>query len=265
MGVYLSEMVLLLTDFYVFSCLLCLCIDSTLTEELTLVHRVLGFSFHLSKTSITVVLSSEQRSGGTTHQAYKFFFPSPAWAVSYGLPACMAAGLNSTAILCSCFLGFVCHEHLLLFLQCFLCFSSSWHVISSGLFSVLLGSAFQSFCCWLERVWYLLGCVFCWFRERLGICTMRPFFCSPLFPALVWVLVILDGWMFCVTPQGFSVVLFCYFILWVCWRACQGHPLLRFLCLFTVFNISSWFLLSHHLPWNSRQVPACCWCLILCP
>lgn len=131
----------------IFGCFPFLYTGPILTEELISVHRVLRFSSHLSRTPITVG-SSERWSGAPMLQARKLFSPVP-WAVSCGLPACMVSELSSTSVLCSSrVLSATCIPHT--FFNHFLCLLSSLPVTGSGLL-------FHTFCCWAERVVWLVS------------------------------------------------------------------------------------------------------------
>lgn len=150
-----------------------------------------------SETSIPLC-SSEQWQNTPSWQ----FVPGADQVVSYGLSAYVVSVLNSTTVLCSCFLRFACHVHTRrAFLNVFFVFwvLSMWSV--RVCFSIIL---------WLSQKGLLpswcVADIFYWFGERLGIYQMRPFFCHPISPALVGALVILDC---LVSPHGVSV-LFCF-------------------------------------------------------
>lgn len=128
--------------------------------------------------------------------------PGPDQVVSYGLLAYVVSVLNSTTVLCSCSLRFACHVHACrVFLNVFFVFwaLSMWSVqVCFSIILLLSQKGLLSSRCVTD--------IFCWFGERLGIYQVCPFFCCPLFPALVGALVMLD----CLVSPHRASVLFCF-------------------------------------------------------
>lgn len=197
---YNSEWNSVVTDFHfcVCSCLPCLCVHYTLTEELTLEHR-------LKHPFLSVLLSR-----GTTHQADSSCQAlTRLWATVFRLTWFQYWSQQQSFV--PVFWGLlatstpVAHSLML---------SLSFECLACDLF----GSAFQSFCGWVKKGfvaftvcgWYLL---LIW-RKAWHLSDV-PFLLPSRLPSLSWCFG--HTGLFGVTPRGFNVVLFCYFILWVCW------------------------------------------------